>query len=449
MPDHALPTHESLRDARPGGSAKQGRRARLALLVVILMLATTHSAPGSWNDQSRIATVQSLVESGSFIIDNSIFKSTGDKVFINGHFYSDKPPVPAVLGAAVYLPLYHLGLALQHDSSVPYYLVTLLTVKLFWLLGSIAFFHALRFTGLEARKCFLASIALALGSLYFSWSTTFNSHELAASFLSIGFYFILRARFSTNVNLNLSGAAFFLALASTADMPTGVFYALFLLYVWRDARLRSGVVFYLLPLLVTVLPAFAMTYSIHHSIVPVQIVKSYFDYPGSPWIGSTQLSGTHGNNALFVLRYAPLLFIGPRGFLLYNPIAWVALWGLVRAIRQRGPFFNEAVVIATGSGILALYYVLFTSGYSGWSYSIRWFVPLLPLLFFFLYPYFEAYGHKRAARFRVLLAVAVVIAFVGALNPWSDGSLSRAPFIANIEELSTNLHGLGHFAFSH
>jgi hypothetical protein len=121
----------------------------------------------------------------------------------------------------------------------------------------------------------------------------------------------------------------------------------------------------------------------------------------------------------------------------------------VRAIRQRGPFFNEAVVIATGSGILALYYVLFTSGYSGWSYSIRWFVPLLPLLFFFLYPYFEAYDHKRDARFRVLLAVAVVIAFVGALNPWSDGSLSRAPFIANIEELSKNLHRLGHFAFSH
>lgn len=209
MPERALPTNGSLPHARPGRVPKQGRRARLALLLVILMLATTHSAPGSWNDQSRIATVQSLVESGSFIIDNSIFKSTGDKVLINGHFYSDKPPILSVLGAAVYLPLYHLGFVLQRDSSVPYYLVTLLTVKLFWLLGSIAFFHALRFTGLEARKCFLASIALALGSLYFSWSATFNSHELAASFLSIGFYFVLKARFSTNVNLSLSGAAFF------------------------------------------------------------------------------------------------------------------------------------------------------------------------------------------------------------------------------------------------
>lgn len=413
------------------------------------MLATTHSAPGSWNDQSRIATVQSLVESGSFIIDKSVFRTTGDKVFINGHFYSDKPPVPSVLGAAVYLPLYHLGLVLQRDSSASYYLVTLLTVKLFWLLGSIAFFHALRFTGLESRKCFLASVALALGSLYFSWSTTFNSHELAASFLSIGFYFFLKARFSANVNLNLGSAAFFLALASTADVPTGVFYALFLLYVWRDARLRSGVVFYLLPLLVTVLPALAMTYSIHHSIVPVQIVKSYFDYPGSPWIGSDELSGTHSNGALFVLRYAPRLFIGPRGFLLYNPIAWVALWGLVRAIRQRGLFYNEAIVIGAGSGMLVLYYVLFTSGYGGWSYSIRWFVPLLPLIFFFLYPYFERYDEKRPGRFRALLGVAVAIALVGALEPWSDGSLSAVPFIANIKELSANLHALRHFAFWH
>jgi hypothetical protein len=419
--------------------AKIAPRTRLLYLLAILALVTTHCVPRSANDESRIATVQSLVESGSLIIDKTPFIATRDKVFINGHFYSDKPPVPSVLGAAVYLPLYHLGFGLHEKASVPYYLVTLLTVKLFWLLGSVAFFCALGFTGLDAERRFLASVSLAFGSLYFSWSTVFNSHELAAAFLGIGFYFLLKARFSAQVNINLGIAAFFLSLASTADIPTGVFYALFLAYVVRDARLRHGTVWYVLPLLVTLLPALALTYSIHHSILPVQIIRSYFQYPGSPWIKSGGLSGMEINTTKFSLKYGLLVFMGPKGFLIYNPILWIALWGLLRTIRQRGLFFYEAIVVGAGSVILALYYVLFTTNYGGWSYSIRWFVPVLPLLFFFLYPYFAAYDERRARYFRVLLGAAVVIALVGALNPWSDASWSAAPFIANVKQLSTGL----------
>src|ERR1700733_6724110 len=414
-------------------------RTRLLCLLAILALVATHGSPQSANDESRIATVQSLVESGSLIIDKTAFFSPRDKVFINGHFYSDKPPMPSLIGAAVYLPLYHLGFGLHDKASVPYYLVTLLTVKLFWLLGSVAFFRALRFTGLDAEKRFLASVSLAFGSVYFTWSTTFNSHELAAAFLIIGFYFVLKARFGAAVNINLGIAAFFLSLAGTADIPTAVFYALFLAYVSRDARLRHGTVWYVLPLLVTAVPALAMTYAIHHSIVPVQIVRSYFQYPGSPWINSDGLSGMEINSASFSFKYGLLVLVGPKGFLIYNPILWIALWGLVRAIRRRGPFFDEAIVIGAGSIVLGLYYVLFTTNYSGWSYSIRWFVPALPLLFFFLYPYFQAYDERRARNFRVLLGAAVVIALIGVVNPWSDETLSEVPFISNLKELSLYL----------
>src|SRR5580700_12219150 len=156
-------------------------RQRLVYLLVALPLVTTHAAPGSWNAASRIATVQSLVESHTFVIDNSAFIGTGDKVFIAGHFYSDKPPIPSVLGAAVYWPLYHAGFGLHLGSSIPYYLVTLLTIRLFWVLGTLAFFSMLAYTGLDEKKRFLASVALSLGSLYFSWSSTYNSQIGRAS----------------------------------------------------------------------------------------------------------------------------------------------------------------------------------------------------------------------------------------------------------------------------
>jgi hypothetical protein len=166
--------------------AKIPPHRRLLYGLIFLAVVTTHSTPGSWNAASRIATVQSLVESHSFAIDNTPFIGTGDKVIIGGRFYSDKPPISSVLGAAVYWPLYHVGIRLHLGSSIPYYLVTLLTDRLFWLLGTVAFFLLLGYTGLDAEKRSLASLALGLGSLYFSWSTTFNSHALAASLLSIG-----------------------------------------------------------------------------------------------------------------------------------------------------------------------------------------------------------------------------------------------------------------------
>jgi hypothetical protein len=421
--------------------AKIPPRKRLVYLLTILAVTTTHASPGSWNDASRIATVQSLVEFHSLVIDKTAFVATGDKVLIDGHFYSDKPPIPSLLGAAVYFPLYHAGIGLHLGWSVPYYFITLLTVRLFWLLGTLAFFFLLEFTGLDAEKRYLASLALGLGSLYFSWATTFNSHEVAAAFLSIGFYFLIKARFAARISLPLSGAAIFFSLASTVDIPTSIFYVLFLLYVLRDPRLRRRVVF-VLPLLVTVLPALAMTYSIHHSIVPVQIIGSYFQYPGSPWVGSDRLSGMHINDATFLLTYALSALVGPKGFILYNPILWIALWGIGHAIRQKALFFYEAIVVGTGSSVLVLYYLLFTNDYSGWSYSIRWFVPLLPLLCFFLYPFFQAYDQRRARLFRALLCVAVTIAFVGAIDPWSQGNLSNVPFIANIKEIPSEVRAL-------
>ena len=213
----------------------------LRLLLLIVMVATASTRPGSWNDASRMATVQSLVESGSFVIDRTAFVGTGDKVLINGHFYSEKPPMPSVLGAAVYLPLHRLGISLHEGRSLAYYLVTLLTIKLFWLLGALAFYASLRFTGLDPEKRFLASLALGIGSLYFSWAVVFNNHALAAACLSIGFYFLLNARHGAPVRRNLGAAGFFLLFAGTADMPTSVFYVLFLAYVLCDTRLRSGV----------------------------------------------------------------------------------------------------------------------------------------------------------------------------------------------------------------
>src|SRR5690349_16392031 len=100
--------------------ASPTRPSRLPALAVVLaaaLVAAVSARPyaGSWNDGSRLAAVEALVDHHTFTIDDSIFvrerpadpriptpyppdeplldHGALDKLFINGHYYSDKPAV--------------------------------------------------------------------------------------------------------------------------------------------------------------------------------------------------------------------------------------------------------------------------------------------------------------------------------------------------------------------
>src|SRR5262245_26151968 len=92
----------------------------------LLAVASARDHAGCWHDGRRLATVECLVDYHTLAIDRSIFVQvperqspgdrlpypddetellrlgTGDKLFIDGHYYSDKSPVPALLMAGVY-----------------------------------------------------------------------------------------------------------------------------------------------------------------------------------------------------------------------------------------------------------------------------------------------------------------------------------------------------------
>jgi hypothetical protein len=389
---------------------------------------------GSWNDASRMATVQSLVEQHTFKIDQSVFVDSGDKVFVNGHFYSDKPVGPSVLGALVYWPLYHLGISLDRDWNFAYYLITLFLVKGFWVAGLLAFYGALKQTSLDAEKRFWLTASLAVASLYLTWGATFNNHILAASQLMIGFYFLLKAKQTHSVRLNLFLAGFFLSLAGAMDMPAMAFFVTFSGYVLLHEGLRRNILFYLLPFTLTFIPGLLVNYYISGSIMPLQLTRAYFDYPGSPWIGSDKLSGMGINQGVFFFYYSISALFGPRGFIWYNPFLFIALPYLFLEIGKKRAFMQEASVIGATSLIIVLYYLLFTNNHGGWSYSIRWFVPMLPMLFFFMYPFFENFNSQRRRIFFMVFVFSSIIAGIGLINPWSIGALSNMPVLSNLIE---------------
>lgn len=410
------------------------------LALALVALVTIAPRVGSWNDASRIATIQSLVDSGSLSIEHSSI-TTMDKVFIGGHFYSDKPVLPQAMGAVVYAPLRAMGLKLAWDWNLSYYLITLLTVKLFWWLSLVAFEKSLGFTGLGQARRLLLTVALGLGTLALSWSATFNSHSLAASFMGIGFSFLLRAKHADGGVWGLFVSGLWFGLAGSSDVATLAFPAAFGCYLLFDARLRKGFLAYAAAVLLAVLPTVAVNYGISGSVVPVQLVQEYFQFPGSPW-NDSKLTGAKINRGLALIDNGLAMLLGGRGFLLYNPFSLLALPLMLLELVRRRRFAAEAAVVLVVSVIIVGYYVLWSHNFGGDSFSIRWFVPLLPLWMFFLYPLLERPGRREWATFFLILLVSVPIAWIGTWNPWSSGRINQVPLLSNLITMPDRAHTL-------
>ena len=134
-----------LRAHRPELSTGVSRGVLLLAVAVAIVSARPYA--GSWYDGSRLATVESLVDSRTWVIDDSIFvqparagaglpypvsqtallaRGTQDKMLIGDHYYSDKSPVPALFMAGVYQVLqWTTGLVAREHPARFCYLLTL------------------------------------------------------------------------------------------------------------------------------------------------------------------------------------------------------------------------------------------------------------------------------------------------------------------------------------
>ena len=136
-------------------------------MCLILVFATLlQDSLWNANVRSRLATVQSLVERGTFRIDESEFRDTIDKVQVNGHFYSDKPPLLAVMGAASY----YLVRALEgRRGALGKYtaaLITASTLGISFVPCVICFYDALRRTGIAQEYRLIMTASLGLATIY-------------------------------------------------------------------------------------------------------------------------------------------------------------------------------------------------------------------------------------------------------------------------------------------
>ena len=423
-----------------------GQRRLVVLLIgLVLLLLLTRDRPGSWSDLSRLATAWAVSEDCTLQIDtpdNYFGAATGDKALINGHLYSDKPPVMGVLAGAAAWGLKAAGGGFAQASRLTVYLLTLIFVGLPFLAYLALLLRRLPAGGDGLQ---LGLIAL-LGSLALPYASVFNNHLPAGCLLGL---VLLRRLDRTATPLAALADGLLLSLAATLDPgailaggPLAAWVFLFRLagYKARAAFILVG----LAPLALHAALTIPLTGDLRHPSLHPELML----FAGAR-LSAGELTGVFGpawSNAGGWLGYLFDLTLGAKGFLTHNPLVFLGFLGLILALAGRLPGGQSlarltqaergrllAGAIALGATALILYYSLYSNNFGGDNYSIRWFVLLIPLLL----PYALALlGGLRGAWRKaglVLAWVSVGLVLAGWPDPWLPTHTESLDLIAGFK----------------
>jgi hypothetical protein len=430
------------------------------LIVAATFLAFFAARPyaGSWNDGSRLASVESLIDRHAWRIDDSIFvrvpppdgtplpypadnpallqHGTLDKLFIGGHYYSDKSPTPALMMASFYqLWKWATGWtarghadrfcrdATLASSGVAY-------VAAVWCIYRLA--RRLRLT-LFSRLALTASFALATVALPYAQHV--NNHILllaVASALTLG---VAGLREETTrgrpSKTRLAALGTLAGLGYGIDLGVGpvlllctafllLSYSLFRCEPKASARFQltaNQIVLFGLAALPWLVLHHALNYAIGGSWKPANANPEYFRWPGSPFAaGNLTGSWVHRDVGSFLL-YAASMIAGKRGFLGHNLPLFLTIPAFVVLIRRHRELRRE-VLWALGCCVGAwLLYAAASNNSSGQCLSIRWFVPLLAPAYYVL-ALLLRHEPRYRTDFLILSAWGILLALLMHEGPW-------------------------------
>jgi hypothetical protein len=372
----------------PPAAPRNGSTGRAAGLVfgglVLLFWLQAKTHPDSWLERSRLASVESLVERGTWAIDDSpLAEDTWDKVRIGTHFYSDKPPLLQAIAAVPYAILRHgFGIALS-GSPCPSRAGCAYTWLTFLLIGvpsaaMLALLHgAVTVHAGSARRAWVTTAVVAFATPLWPYSLVFNNHAPAAAALFGGLVLLIGK--APVPAWKLLGAGALAGLSASFDLPTAIpFVGLLLLASRRGPR---GLLLFAAGAALPAMASAALDWQITGSVLPPYFQVEGYHYPGSRF--PPRLAG-HARPASLAL-YAFEGTVGRRGFLAHTPTLLFGMAGLWTVLRRRGhPLRAAAAVVAASFALEVLYVLTLTFGHGGKAYAERFLVAPMPLVLFFV-----------------------------------------------------------------
>jgi hypothetical protein len=430
-----------------------------------IALGAARPYAGGWNDGSRLATVESLVDEHTWIIDRSTFvqlpsteaitspspydpsepalraHGTLDKLFIHGHFYSDKSPVPALFLAAVYQVLkWVTGWTARAHADWFCWTMTLSCCGLAYALAVVCVHRLGELLRLPVAWNLAYTASFGLGTVALRYAEQVNNHILllgvtAALALQIARIeremrvgMMRRWRFAAVGGLAGLGYTIDLGVGPVILLCTAVLLLVFLRSTTRSPDLhtpfvaatgsgRSACWLFVLSAVPWLVLHHSINFAIGGTFRPANANAEFFCWPGSPF-GVRNLTGSWAHEGpLSFCVYAASMLAGKRGFLGHNLPLFLCLPAFVLVIRRRRRHERGLVwagAVCAGSWLL---YAATSNNSSGQCCSIRWFVPLLAPGFFVLGVLLRQYPRYRSD-FLVLSAWGVLLVALMREGPW-------------------------------
>ena len=431
-------------------------RLLITTAVVIAVAALLQAPPlQSANDRSRWCSVWSLVERGTWRIDEiDAFPhwSTIDKVRFRQndnepwHFYSSKPPLLSLLAASVYAAVKALtGYGLFNHTALVSRLILLPLNILPFALMLVSLCRTLHRLDLHSTARCLILLTAGFGSLLNPYLTTLNNHTPAAATAMFAVAAAVRMLQSgRTVDFAILGLCS--SLTACFELPAAQLTAL--AACLAVARSRSASLTAFLPM--ATLPAilfFAANYSVVGSFKPFYATygsETYrYIHNGIPsyWMEPRDLDASTEPLPVYLFH----CLLGHHGLLSHMPVLLLAVLGCGLACRQTpsalrsllsSPPRSQAdqrqsislllTLVAAASTLITLaFYLTRTENYNygGNSVALRWMLWLSPFWWLAMVPALRHSGRRTFAAAAVLLLASMLTTQWSMLRPWKPSWL--------------------------
>ena len=342
---------------------------------------------------------------------------TGDLAFARGHAHPNKAPGASLVA----VPAYALTLGIERLTGIDPDDAWVMTVNA-WLAGAggvgllaafgVVVFRrlALRLSGGDEPASLFATIALALGTLYFPYATMLYDHDLVAVAL-LGAFALSYGATSAR---RLFGAGLCAGAAVIASYLSVLAVAILAAYVFHRARPRKRLVAFLagtLPPLAVLgaynLACFGRVFTSNYAWQ-----NPFFKDAQGGWL---DIFGRPDPGILAALLASPV-----RGLFFASPVLLLGVVGLVRMLRSRDAR-AEGWLCAGMIGHILAFNMTFKAWHGGWACGPRYLIPALPFL---ALPIALAWTPRRRILGAALLSISIagmaVVTLVDPQPPWVE-----------------------------
>lgn len=414
------------------------RVVRMAQLAIILVTTALHviflsqAKPlQSANDRSRWCTVWSLIERGTFQIDEIRQRpgwDTIDLVHVDDHFYSTKPPLlTSVVAGLTWCIQRVTGWNLIKQLHQVTFVVLLAVNILPFLISLFAWkFTLVQISDRPWVRLFGVTIA-AFGTLLTPFLMVLNNHTVAAASATIALYAllkILRDESQAPAKWPYALCGFAVAWTAANELPATAFAGLIGLLALRRSMLNTLVAFIpaaAIPLIALVATNVVATGSWKPVYADYGTDKYKFIIDGVPsyWMNPQGVDRNLDSPAIYFLH----CMIGHHGLYSLTPVMLLSLAGWLSCFWLRDRAIRTLVGLsAITSTVVIAFYLTRTQNYNygGVSCGLRWALWLTPLMLIAAVPVLNWLARSRRARgfAWVLLLGSMYSAWEPIDNPW-------------------------------